>query len=893
MDFIDRSIGKSGDNRTKVSGNLNSVSFSGDSTLAQAYNIKIGDHFKDRFLIQDIKQGGMAVVYICYDQLMDKNVALKFLHPKLFTTSTLDLVDLISIRTFLKFPDDYEIDQQEMQLLNSLKRFMSEATNWIRLGKQHNIVQAYQVDTIDGMIPYLILEYIKGPPGFGPELLSWISKGALDLSASIDIAIQVCEGMTLASKKFREMGKSFVHRDLTPRNILITEKKNVKITDLGLARVGEFIDMDFETKDQMDRAGFSRTGTICGTPPYMSPEQCLGKPDIDERSDIYSFGCVLYEMLTSKLVFNSRNMDEFVNDHLHTIPRSPNINANVDRIVLKCLEKDPEKRFENFQDLRASLESLEYKTGQKYRNNFSSQKRDDATEVVDLINLGMSIYAANFADGIVVNDQKDPLLIKEIVDCFRRAVELDPGSAEAHYCLGQAYFTQGAPEPSAECIKFVIDQYEKAVTIDPQLFVCWRALGEIYLNRGKTEQAIHAFSQTDRFDNLGEALEKAGRLQDAWIAYSKFTSEDSIWYQKASRYPWYGIEATADHHRFDIEDAMAHIKSLTVKIAEVDKEFSDRDTGRTISGNNEESNHVDGNTLENVSNELGAWINKGISFNEQGQYEEAILCLNKALLLDPVNADALHNKGISLSNLTRHEEALVCFEKALDLDPENPVSLSFKGYTLNCLNRSEEAFFSLDKALDLDPDFSIAWNIKGEVLEGLSRFEEAIFCFDMALKIEPNDQRALVIKGDCLESLERLDEAILCYDRVLEIDSQNTSAWYGKGYVLNNQGKFEQANHCFSKLLVLCPDFSDGWFQKGVSLYSQRRFEEALLCYDRALQIDPVDVYVWYNKALTEDNLNQRLKAGYSFHKFLELSSEENTEQIDHARKRLRDLERE
>ena len=112
--------------------------------------------------------------------------------------------------------------------------------------------------------------------------------------------------MEHAEKKFLEIGKPFIHRDIKPDNIMVTQDKVVKVTDFGLVKIfmglGKDINVD-AMKDEStgaERCGFSVVGNICGTPPYMSPEQCSGKEDIDIRSDIYSFGCVLYEMLTGE-----------------------------------------------------------------------------------------------------------------------------------------------------------------------------------------------------------------------------------------------------------------------------------------------------------------------------------------------------------------------------------------------------------------------------------------------------------------------------------------------------------------------------------------------------------------------------------------------------------------
>jgi serine/threonine protein kinase len=460
------------------------------------------------------------------------------LHPRFINPSS-DLLEvgLIKLLGSKGSPKD-EKSRQTARFVNALDDFISEATNWLRLGQHKNVVEVYEVISA-GVWPYLILEYVKGHSDYGSELLNWIHRGTLYIPLCVDIAIQVCEGMIFASERFREIGKSFIHRDLTPRNILIGEGKIPKITDLGLAKVGEFIEENFGG-DATNQLGFSRRGDICGTPPYMSPEQCLGRKDIDIRSDIYSFGCVLYEMLTRRYVFNAKTPEEFINHHLHTSPSPPNIHQKLDNVVMRCIEKDRSKRFESFQDLREALLDLQNRPEQRAGLDRAVQGKNLQTGAVDLINRGFSLFAAaNFSFAIDYNSQEHMDLLREITECFRQAKELEPMSAEAHYCLGRALYALAGHHPDQSTLDVIKNEYEEALRLAPYFCVALSALGEVYLKQGKPAEAISCFIKAEKYDRLAEIFEGMGLLKEALDSYSKLVTYGSSWYKAASRYPWY------------------------------------------------------------------------------------------------------------------------------------------------------------------------------------------------------------------------------------------------------------------------------------------------------------------------------------------------------------------
>jgi len=249
-----------------------------------------------------------------------------------------------------------------------------------------------------------------------------------------------------------------------------------------------------------------------------------------------------------------------------------------------------------------------------------------------------------------------------------------------------------------------------------------------------------------------------------------------------------------------------------------------------------------------------------------------------------------NNKGGSLDSLGRYEEAILCYDQALELDPRCIAAWNNKSASLDNLGRYQEALNCCDKALELDPRHEVAWYSKGNSLYGLGRYEDAIFCYDQALELDPRDATAWDNKGTSLNALGRHEEAIRCLDKALELDPCYVHAWTNKSASLDNLGRYQEALNCCDKALELDPRYLDAWIKKGNSLDSLERFEEAVRCYDKALELDPRYLVAWFNRALAEDELSQWREAALSYQQFLALAQAQAVEQIEYAHKRLREL---
>jgi eukaryotic-like serine/threonine-protein kinase len=276
----------------------------------------VGQTFGRYRIDGEIGAGGMGVVYRAYDKKLERELAIKVLTP-----GTLN--------------DDA-----------SRKRFRNEALVLSRLN--HPSIQTiYDFESFDGR-DFLISELVSGV-----SLDERVRSGPLPEKTVVNIGFQLAQGLAAAH------AAGVLHRDLKPANLRLTTDNRLKILDFGLATLSREALLKLSATQTLVNE-LSGTG---GTLPYMSPEQLLGE-ETDERSDIYSAGVVLFELATKRLPFNDSFVPKLTNGIVHTSPPAPKtfnhkLSTEFDRIILKCLEKDPELRYQSAKELAADLRRVE------------------------------------------------------------------------------------------------------------------------------------------------------------------------------------------------------------------------------------------------------------------------------------------------------------------------------------------------------------------------------------------------------------------------------------------------------------------------------------------------------------------------------------------------------
>ena len=642
--------------------------FRPDVPLGAIY--KKGDFIDQEHEVCDVLGvGGFGVVYLVYAHGLYESPGGRRSRPFLLALKTLR--------------DEYLENERTRE------RFRREANVWVDLERHPYIVRAHYVKEIAGRL-YIAMQYIAPDSEGLNSLRGHLERRPPDLAQSLRWAIQFCHGMEYAYA----MGVR-CHRDIKPDNILITSDHILKITDFGIAGIlGAATEEPgvglIAQDDRIDCLQLTMEGGGLGTPTHMPPEQFANPESCDERSDIYSFGVVLYQMRTGgKCPFSRpRPRDESKEEAgdswramraLHTDAPIPELNSRLFPAIERCLQKKPCNRYRSFQELRSELEQML----RKLTSEVISAPELKDHEAWEWNNKAVSLEALKRYD--------------EAIQCYEKALEIDPRCSDFWKGKGRVLGNVRRYEEATAC-------YSKALEIDPRDAKTWAVKSAILNDLGRYEQASACGSK---------ALEIDPKFPDAWY-----------------------FKGSALNHLRRHEDAIACFS----KALEIDPQFAaswlSKGDALSALGRPEDALACFSKALEIDPRCVVAWNNKGKDLIGFRPLEEAIACFSKALEIDPRYAVAWNNKGLTLHALGRPEEAVACFSKALEIDPRYAAAWDNKGFALGALGRYEEALACCSKALEIDPRAARAWNNKGAVLKALGRIDEASVCYAKAAEID-------------------------------------------------------------------------------------------------------------------------------------------------------------
>lgn len=570
-----------------------------------------------KYTIQEVFKGGMGIVYIVFDPGNARFYALK---------------------TF-----------QEKYLWNErvIKQFVKEAEIWINLDKHPHIVKAELVKFIEGK-PYIFLEYI---PGTDLEVL--LKEGVLPAKKSVALAIQFCEGMSYAFKKL-----GLIHRDIKPSNCIITKEEVLKITDFGLGKIfdetpaeGELTEIPQKHRKKKSDSGSSSTAMV-GTLPFMAPELFTDLKAAGMKTDIYSFGVLLYMMLTGINPFYHEDTSELIRMHMLTEPAlphelNPDVPVEISGITMKCLKKRPRDRFENFEEIGKELERI-------YEESFGSryelpQTGDEFSED-DWINKGISLAS--------IDRHRDAIIT------FEQALKINPDSTGAKNQKGKSLLKSGHVDEA-------LYNLNEVIRADPSNWEAWFYKGEAERVQLNNEGALFSFeralelqpSRVEIIGSMGALLEEMGKVDDALFffdyALERNPKSEELWENKG--------KILLKQYRF------------------------------------EEASDCFDKVIEINPRHQSAWSHRGEALYRLGFYAEAVNAYRTAITLKPRLIKERLRMGSCYIELGDMGKATLTYDRALKIDHADPEIYIAKAILLEDMDFLDEASKCLKNAMDSNP----------------------------------------------------------------------------------------------------------------------------------------------------------------------------------------------
>jgi tetratricopeptide (TPR) repeat protein/tRNA A-37 threonylcarbamoyl transferase component Bud32 len=689
-----------------------------------------------------------------------------------------------------------------------LARFMREAEAIAAL--QHpNIVQVYDVGEVDGR-PYFTMEFVGG--GSLAQKLGGVPQPA-QYSAS------VAESLARAIHTAHLAG--IIHRDVKPSNVLLALDGTPKISDFGLARSLE------------GHADVTLGPAKVGTPSYMAPEQVVGNPStVGPQADIYALGATLYELLTGRPPFRGETATETERQLLTREPVPPSqLNAKVppdlETICLKCLQKEPTRRYENALALADDLRRFEQGRPIQARPAGRGERawrwcRRNPT-MAALLLMALALVGLVSGGGTWLLQQRSQHNIElrsEIGTAVIQAVSLRKGFHfhEARELLAQARLRLGPAAPEdlrrlvgqAQADLGLVERLDKARSRGAALFN-----GRFNLS-GAEPLYVSAFADAGLDPEGHDSKLVAARVRESTLRTELVAALDD----------WASL--TPDRGR----------RALLLEIARQ----SDPDPARNRFRDPEL--WQDGARLTQLAKEpipaaLSPQLATALARVARESHADAVPLLTAAYARFPNDFWLNVELADALFEAQQSNEALGYLRAAVSLRPTASVAHQALGVALRTLGRADEALDSFQEALRIDPDFVWGHINLAMALYDKGRRDEAIDQYQQALRLDPSHVAGHVGLGLAFRDKGRFDEAVEQFQQALQIDPKSVEAHTSLGAVLNDKGRRDEALDQFQQALRINPKSAGAHVWMGTALSDAGRLPEAVGHFEQAVSIDP------------------------------------------------------
>ena len=741
-------------------------------------------------VLAPIGAGGMGEVYRARDTKLDRDVALKILPP--------DIASADALRRF----------EREARAASSLNH--------------PNIVAIYDVGRFES-IAYIAMELVEGQ-----TLRGLMADGPMSMKEALRVASKVADVLASAHER------GVVHRDLKPENVMIAHDGYVKLLDFGLAKVR----VNFATGDKTQPQP-TTAGHVFGTASYMSPEQAAGRP-IDFRSDQFSLAVIMYEMVTARRPFDRATSAETLTAIIREDPSPLNIpdisGKALQQVIDRCLAKSPHDRYASTRDLARDLRDLRGRltSGSDRTDRSLRTFRMDAPRL-PVIGAVAAVLLIATATTMMLTRERGPQSsaganIKTLAVIPFRDLS---GSADGQIFSDGISEMVSARIAQARGVKVIapFDNPPPPAGADPRQVA--RSRGASLLLTGGVQR-------------VGEQLRVNFRVLDAGTGAR--IAEDMVTAPNADVFTLEDLVADSVLQALNVSRTRRPVQAAAGALSATDQQTYTAAVGLLQRMNDADSLDRAIGSLQTlllnardsaaVNGTLGkALLRKYTATRNRELIDQAAVYAERAVQLDPGEAEAQISVGELRRVSGRLPEAVISFQQALALAPQSVDARLGLADTYDSLGRVADANRLYQQALDLRPDYSSVYGRYGRFCYARGRFEDAARLFAKQTEIVPEAPRGYANLGAALQALGRYDQAIAAYQRSIAIHP--TSGGYSNlatcQYYL---GKYADAAAAYEKATVLTPNNYVYWFNLGDAYrWMPKERAKSIPAYEHAIRL--------------------------------------------------------